>query len=247
MVPARVRRLTTWIGLLLLTTACAATPDPMAMTPPPVVHHEAYMPTGQAVPAPQGFRMLCLRDPAECSGGTDAPRPMTWTEQRSRDLETVNAYVNGFPENTDEANFHQREYWTEANPVRGGDCEDLALEKRRLLIQRGWRNEDLLLAMVTTATGEAHVVLIAVTDQGEYVLDNRNWAIIPWGYAPFTWEKRQSRERPAVWVELNPQRFTGEALKLPPLDQRATVIAAGSKSPPSGDATTSGLGTPFAP
>lgn len=247
MASVRVRRLTIWIGLLLPMAGCADTSDAPAITPAPPVRHEAYMPTGQAVPPPQGFKMLCLRDPSECSGGTNAPRRLTLTRQRSQELEAVNAYVNGFPETTDEANYNQIEYWTAADRVRGGDCEDLALEKRKLLVERGWPEEDLLLATVTTAPGESHVVLIAVTDQGELVLDNKNWAVIPWGYAPFTWEKRQSRERPAVWVELNPNRFTGEALKLPPLDQRGSAVATAAKPLPPGEAATSGLGTSITP
>lgn len=254
---ARVLSLMLYSGSLLM-AGCEAPAQMPPSTSIPAVHREAFMPTGQAVSPPQGFTSFCHRDPQECIGGTDQPRHIKLTRERGQELEAINAYVNGFPENTDEANYHQTEFWTFADPVRGGDCEDLALAKRKLLIDHGWPAEDLLLAMVDTATGESHVVLIAVTEQGEYVLDNKNWAIIPWGYAPFTWEKRQSRERPSVWVELNPHRFTGEALKLPPLGQSVPVIASTAKPAatpkiavstpadtvrPITDMPTSGLGT----
>lgn len=95
---ARVLSLMLYSGSLLL-AGCEA---PTHMTPiasTPVVHREAFMPTGQAVSPPQGFASFCHRDPQECIGGTDQPRHITLTKDRGQELEAVNAYVNGFPEN----------------------------------------------------------------------------------------------------------------------------------------------------
>jgi len=46
-------------------------------------------------------------------------------------------------------------------PTSEGDCEDFALLKRQMLIDRGWNPKDLALYIVTRDMGyEAHVVLV---------------------------------------------------------------------------------------
>jgi len=55
----------------------------------------------------------------------------------------------------------------------GGDCEDFALTKRLKLIAMGYAPDSLHLALCWTETREFHAVLIADTDDGQYVLDNR--------------------------------------------------------------------------
>lgn len=50
-----------------------------------------------------------------------------------------------------------------------GWCGDYAVTKRALLLRLGWPSSKLLLAHVTTATGEPHAVLVS----DDMVLDNR--------------------------------------------------------------------------
>ena len=72
---------------------------------------------------------------------------------------------------TDMDLYGAADFWTEA--AGEGDCEDYALAKRRRLLDGGAAPEHVRLAVCTTEDGGLHAVLIATTDEGEYVLDNR--------------------------------------------------------------------------
>lgn len=181
-----------------------------------------FMPVGDAVSPPTGFIGFCLRNDAECSGGTDAPSTPQLTPPLWRDLNAVNDYVNRLPQIEDEANYGTREYWAYPN-ARGGDCEDLALEKRRLLIARGLPADALLLATAWESDGTLHAVLVVLTDRGDYVLDNKNWAIVRWSEAPYAWKARQSRGRPYLWVDAG-AGAARNAPDLPPLGAPAPFL-----------------------
>lgn len=182
------------------------------------IEASAYMPVGQQVVPPMGFISFCLDDPTQCEGGTDTPTNMVMTPARWTELNTVNDYVNSsVPQVEDIANYGVSERWAYPN-ANGGDCEDLALLKRKLLIERGWSPADLLIAVVREWNGAGHAILVVDTDRGDVVLDNKNWAIVAWNDAPYTWVKRQSRERPFVWVNLDTRTFRTVANQtLPPL------------------------------
>lgn len=187
----------------------------------------AYMPVGQQVVPPFGYVAFCIRNPKECEGGTDAPKAMTMTPARWAELNQINDYVNtNIPQVEDVANYGVNELWSYPNE-RGGDCEDLALLKRKMLIERGWSPSDVLVTVVREWNGDGHAVLVVDTDKGEYVLDNKNWAIVAWADAPYTWVKRQSRERPYIWVNLDQRSFRlASNDTLPPLGSPIPFIEA---------------------
>lgn len=56
---------------------------------------------------------------------------------------------------------------------RYGDCEDYALEKRRLLLAAGWPSSALILGIGTDRFGAGHAVLIVRLTSGDLVLDNQ--------------------------------------------------------------------------
>jgi len=121
-----------------------------------------------------------------------------------RQLELVNADVNARVRSlSDIDHYGIDDYWE--LPLEGGggagDCEDYALEKRKILMSRGVPMRALSIALVRTALNESHAVLLVRTDRGEYVLDNLTHAIMPWQSARYTWVKWQSRENPNVWVQ----------------------------------------------
>lgn len=209
--------------LAFLIFGCAsATPAPPA---------SVAMLTGQQVVPPNGFIDLCLRDEAECAGGTDSPVPVTLTPAKWSELDAVNDYVNRLPQLDDDANYGVADYWTLPND-RGGDCEDLALMKRSLLLARGWPVSALLLASAEQWNGEYHAALIVATDHGDYVLDNLNREIVAWRDAPYVWKKRQSRERPYLWVMLDKSKFMANPDVLPPLGAPVPFIEAAIKMRP---------------
>ena len=192
-----------------------------------IVKISTDMPVGQQVVPPLGFIGFCLNDPTQCEGGTDTPKSMQLTQARWNELNTINDYVNtNVPQIEDIANYGVSEKWSYPN-ASGGDCEDLVLLKRKMLIARGWSPADLLISVVREWNGNGHAILVASTDKGELVLDNKNWAIVAWNETPYTWIKRQSRERPYIWVDLDQKTFrTAANDKLPPLGAPIPFVVA---------------------
>jgi predicted transglutaminase-like cysteine proteinase len=87
-----------------------------------------------------------------------------------------------------------------------GDCEDYALEKRKLLIEAGWPREALLMTVVRDQNGNGHAVLTVKTDRGEFILDNQTSDILLWSDTGYRFVKRQSQSDPNVWVSLGEPR-----------------------------------------
>jgi len=191
----------------------------------------APMPVGQQVSPPYGFIGFCIRHPEECAGGTDAPQIHSLTASTWTSLNDVNDYVNRtIPQLSDQEVYGRAEWWAVAT-VRGGDCEDMALLKRRMLIARSWLPENLLVAMVREWNGDGHAVLLVKTDRGAFVLDNKSWEIVVWQDAPYQWISRQSRKRPFIWVNLDQNTFrevVGEAY--PPLGEPAHFLSVVGRS-----------------
>ena len=99
-------------------------------------------------------------------------------------LEQVQSYVNNKVRYTENASqFGLADVWEIAD--REGDCKDMALAKRKRLLELGWPPESLRMALAYTERGEMHAVLtVDVTTQsgrrGTYVLDNRFDHVEPW-------------------------------------------------------------------
>lgn len=175
-----------------------------------------------AVVPPFGYVAMCVAAPATdmCSGGTDSPRVITLNAKTFGALDEVNRYGNSLPEREDIAAFGQPEKWVEPGE-EGGDCEDIAMFKRRALIKRGFPSEALLLAVARDWTGDGHAVLIATTDHGSFVLDNKNMMIVPIADSPYLFLKMQSARRPFVWVDMTGAAGVDQAL--PPIGEAPFV------------------------
>jgi len=107
--------------------------------------------------------------------------------------------------------------------------------KQKLLIERGWAAESLLITVVREWNGDGHAVLLVKTDRGEFVLDNKNWEVVAWQDAPYQWIKRQSRERPFIWVNLDSRTMRTASIDVPPLGGPVPFLAAiGKKSEKAG-------------
>lgn len=182
--------------------------------PPPIV---PAMETGQQVLPPFGFIAFCLVNLDACQGGTDDPRPLALDEAMFGQMVAVNDAVNALPEVSDEDLFGREEYWTYAGQ-RGGDCEDLALEKRRRLVAAGWPADALLLATAHDEAGNGHAVLVVTSAEGDYVLDNKRKSVSLWSDLPYHWRTRQSRARPYVWLNIDPHKAAATPMaEYPPL------------------------------
>ena len=217
------------VGTVIALAGCQSTQSITQLIDTPdngeIVKISADMPVGQQVTPPMGFIGFCLNDPTQCEGGTDAPKNMHLTPARWNELNAVNDYVNtNVPQIEDIANYGVSEKWTYPN-ARGGDCEDMAMEKRRRLIAAGWPSDVLLIATATTADGKGHAVLIAAMTEGDLVLDNLDETIRLWSETPYRWRERQSRRRPIVWLSADPGHFSFEPRPVyAPLDGPLPIV-----------------------
>jgi predicted transglutaminase-like cysteine proteinase len=104
---------------------------------------------------------------------------------------------------SDEAAFGESNYWTlplEDEHRAVGNCKHYALEKREALVDAGWPPQALSLALVRTAQGELHAVLVVATDQADLVLDNLSPHVVDWRRLDYHWLVRQAPGEPLRWV-----------------------------------------------
>lgn len=117
-------------------------------------------------------------------------------------LKYVNRYVNRHVlQRSDLRTTGQADTWRPSGVAPGavGDCEDIALEKQRELIQRGFSPTRLALAIAYSRAAGLHAVLIARTDGGDVVLDSRSARLLQWHDAPYDWISIQSMDDPLKW------------------------------------------------
>ena len=144
---------------------------------------------------PAGYLALCQSNPRICNLGRTG-HPGSWrgdvahlTPQRFRELVAVTGAVNrSMAQVEDRTQFGVSDIWTVGG--RAGDCEDFALTKRAALLAKGWPRSSVLVALVYLR-GAQHAVLVARTDQGDYVLDNLNSTVKPWRETAYSWNKIQ--------------------------------------------------------
>jgi predicted transglutaminase-like cysteine proteinase len=159
---------------------------------------------GKANP-PIGHYEFCQTYPGECSGSQVDTGPMALTEPLWKSILEVNYTVNSsITPLTDLEIYGVEERW--AYPRSVGDCEDFALLKRKMLIDRGVSPADLLMTVVLQPNGEGHAVLTVRTDHGDFILDNMRNKVLLWSDTEYTYLKRQSSTQPARWVKLQDGR-----------------------------------------
>ncbi|MBY6241009.1 transglutaminase-like cysteine peptidase [Methylosinus sp. Sm6] len=160
-----------------------------------------YAALGPETSIPFGWLDFCRRYRGECDGG-GAPREIDLTAKAYKDIQSVNLLVNhSIQPVSDMDHWGVVDRWD--YPTDGkGDCEDFALAKRRLLIERGYPRQALLMTVVREANGDGHAVLTLRTNRGEFVLDNMNDAVKTWTMTPYRFVKRQSQVDPNLWVAI---------------------------------------------
>jgi predicted transglutaminase-like cysteine proteinase len=152
------------------------------------------------IPAPSSDLLGFTRLDSPRPGRKIEATPVVWTE-----LDQVNRYVNArIIATRDRITHHVKDYWDLplSRGDRRGDCEDYALEKRHELLQLGYPQEALSIALVRTRWGENHAVVVVETTAGPYVLDSFSPWITPWTALNYRWLARQSPDDPATWVEV---------------------------------------------
>lgn len=123
-------------------------------------------------------------------------------------LDAVNLEVNNsVSQVTDLEGFGVIENWR--IPAIGsfindiGDCEDFALAKRKILMDRyGFSPDALSMSVLRRRDGDIHAVLMVRTSYGDFVLDNLNDDIRAWNQTGYQWIKKQAFGNPSKWISL---------------------------------------------
>src|ERR1700753_3286990 len=165
-----------------------------------------FVTVGEVTRAPIGWTELCVEYDPECKTKPSMPRDVVLSSQAWKDLQRTNLWVNTHVKPmTDMEHWGVVERWN--YPDDGyGDCEDYALQKRKMLMQAGWPREALLMTVVRDQHGDGHAVLTVKTDKGEYILDNQTDEILLWSETGYRFVKRQAQNDPNIWVSLGEPR-----------------------------------------
>lgn len=128
----------------------------------------------------------------------------TLSDERWQILEDVNALVNVTVRSvSDMRHYGVEDFWELAidNGGSAGDCEDYVLQKRKMLIARGFPMSSLSIALVQTRWGQSHAVLVVFAGSDAYVLDNLTSYIKPWNTVDYRWVKWQLPTKSGAWVQ----------------------------------------------
>lgn len=156
----------------------------------------AFLEPRKEIKAPPGFNGLCARYGWVC----EATAKTTLAHADKIELATrVNRAVNKqVRQIEDRTQYGVDEHW--ALPTRrGGDCEDLVLLKKKLLMERGVPSQSLLIATVLDKKLNSHAVLVLRTQKGDLVLDNLTNLIKPWKETGYTFLKLQDPNALSRW------------------------------------------------
>ncbi|MDF0543251.1 transglutaminase-like cysteine peptidase [Sphingobium sp. H39-3-25] len=121
-------------------------------------------------------------------------------------LKDINKEVNhNAIQRTDIDQMGIDEFWRRPinyqHPV--GDCEDLAIEKRMRLVERGFPASRLFYAVTFRASIGLHTILVARLDDGDYVLDSMSPHVLRWNETGYVWLRQQSTEDPLLWMRVD--------------------------------------------
>lgn len=146
--------------------------------------------------APLGFAGLCSRYRWACEQSVNARS----TKRANLSVViAINRQVNQqTPRIEDLAQYGIREYWT-LPTSRGGDCEDIVLLKKKMLLDQGIPTQSLLIATVLDRNLNNHAVLVFRTKNGDLVLDSLTNKIVRWEKTGYTFLKLQNPRALTAW------------------------------------------------
>lgn len=150
----------------------------------------------QPIAAPPGAASLCAQYGWACASGTSMAMSDVEALKIAR---AVNSTVNRKTRPlSDLAQYGDDEVWALPSE-RGGDCEDLALLKKKMLIARGVAPSRLLIATVLDRQRGSHAVLVFRTGAGDLVLDSLVGSIKPWQSTGYSFLMMQDPAAPSRW------------------------------------------------
>jgi predicted transglutaminase-like cysteine proteinase len=184
-------------SLALAITATAAQAQAVAALPA-ASHPVAKV--GSAKPI-MGWVRFCEQNPAECAVDVSEPATIQLGAKEWRTLQRINRQVNReIKAKTDKDHWGVEDVWDFAEDGYG-DCEDYQLVKRKRLVEAGFPRRALRMTVVIDEEGAGHAVMMVRTTHGDFILDNKRNAILPWHQTGYIYVKREGAEGPA-WASL---------------------------------------------
>jgi predicted transglutaminase-like cysteine proteinase len=151
--------------------------------------------------APFQHVRFCLRYPEDCKSDPTQTDRIELNADYAELLKRVNQEINtAIAPTLKSYGAELKDGWTIAPAF--GDCNDYAVTKRHELLQAGLPARALRLAVVKTASGIGHLILVVSTTKGEMVLDNLNEVILSWQSTDYHWIKIQSANDARFWFEV---------------------------------------------
>jgi predicted transglutaminase-like cysteine proteinase len=193
---------TVLIGIAFATLACFAS-SASAQTMLSARAADLVRVVGPAGPT-QAWIDFCQRYPDECRVDLSQPAWISLNSQVWATLTQVNERVNSsILAVTDQDHWDVLDRWD--FPDDGlGDCEDIQLLKRKLLVEAGLPLRAMRMTAVIDEQGQGHAVLMILTDRGDFILDNKRNAILPWRRTGYAFIKREGTNGRS-WVALGDQ------------------------------------------
>ncbi len=151
--------------------------------------------------APYAWTDFCKRMPAECTVNTQEADTVELNSKLWKTIVATNLKANRDIEAiTDQDHWGVVDRWDIPEDGKG-DCEDYVLLKRKRLAEAGVPRRAMRVTVVIDEENAGHAVLMIRTDRGDFILDNKRNAILPWSQTGYTYVKRESQTR-IGWTSL---------------------------------------------
>jgi predicted transglutaminase-like cysteine proteinase len=184
------------MALMLIGSASEA----QTVTAPPFPSRSVSARSHPVMPVP-GWIQFCKQRPEECVVNASEAATIPLTPQAWETLVRINRQVNAtIKPMTDLEHWGVEDHWGLAEDGYG-DCEDYQLVKRERLVATGSPRRALHMTAVIDEDGEPHAVLMVRTDRGDFILDNKRDAVLPWRRTGYTYLQRESGTG-SIWVSL---------------------------------------------
>ena len=151
-----------------------------------------------------GWVRFCERNPAECAVDASEPGIVQLGAKEWQTLVRINQQVNAaIKPKTDMDHWGIEDIWDFAEDGYG-DCEDYQLVKRKRLVEAGFPRRALRMTVVIDEEGAGHAVMMVRTNRGDFILDNKRNAVLPWHRTGYTYIKREG-DQSMAWASLGGQ------------------------------------------
>ena len=145
---------------------------------------------------------FCTQHPIECAVNQAEPKIIRLTPDRLAAITSINQHVNSTIKAVpDQEHWGVTDRWDYPDDGKG-DCEDMQLLKRKLLVEKGLPRRAMRMTVVIDRKGEGHAVLMVRTSKGDLILDNARDAILPKERTGYEFVKQEGSDgRSWVWLD----------------------------------------------